>query len=252
MASVVPFEGDGAPDPVLPVLPGDVAELPRAGRPRLRLRLAAELHAVAPLLLRPPELQRRRRHGHLHPVGRRDRHVVALGARRHQGQRPRQCADAGAAVEHHHERRVVEVGHAAGDRPRALAQLRHEHPHLLHRVVECAEEVDVVLRAGVVHQARVHGEPREHEPGPGRQRRRAHDDGADGTAAVHDVPAVLVERAGGRHQRRTDHGRRPVAVPLLDQGRHAGHVRARHRRPGEDVVLHSPGVHLGVRWRGGT
>ena len=42
---------------------------------------------------------------------------------------------------------------------------------------------------------------------------------------------------GRRHQRRLDHHRRPVRVHVLEQGRQAGHVRARHRGAAVEIEV---------------
>ena len=90
------------------------------------------------------------------------------------------------------------------------------------RAGHAADEVQPVVEARVVDEARVGRLRRVTCPAPWRKISTGLVSAAGG------VPPSSTSYAG-RHQRRLDHHRRPVRVQFLEQRREAGHVRAGHR-----------------------
>ena len=97
--------GHWAPDTMVLVLPANVSELPPCIP--VSTGFISEVNRVALSLVGLLEHQGRRRDGHLHVLGRLDEDVVRLSLLGHLGQRPRQRAEGGAAVEDHDEGRVT-------------------------------------------------------------------------------------------------------------------------------------------------
>uniref|UniRef100_A0A0D9ZZN0 Uncharacterized protein n=1 Tax=Oryza glumipatula TaxID=40148 RepID=A0A0D9ZZN0_9ORYZ len=199
----------------------------------LVLHLPADHHRVLLRLVLAAEDQPLRRDAHRQPA--QALHLGAVARRRvadvghRPGERPR-GRGGGAGVEERDERRVVEVQGRAGAVHGGGRRLRHG-LDLRRRVVHGAHELDVVVGPGVVDEARVHGAVGVDVSRAHRQRRRA----AVGPPHVLDGRVGVVHRARRRHHRRPHRGGAPLRVHGLDQRRHPGRVRARHGRAGDDV-----------------
>ena len=205
-------------------------------------------HEEAQLLAGPAEHQAVRLHGHGAPSGSLHRGAVLRAAGAHVGHRADDVGGpASSTVLHERDGYggVVEVAGVAGPpggRPALRPPPRYGADVLL-SVIEVAEEGDIVPRGSVVDEPGVHGSLGIHVA-----RAQVHDGGSVAGGLVKHGPAPVVPGVGRGHQSGLDRRRAPPGMRRLEQGGHAGHVRASHGSPGKDVELRAAAVGGDRRW----